>query len=147
MPPTGTDTGVPPAKTTWPSKCLKVFLIAFLVLCAFLEVHRLFFAGKTVQRVVSPDGTTIAEVRDYDPLTGLDAEQTNIELRYRYSLLRHTVFFGLNYGSTVRITWKDNKSLGVECLKCDTSFRILEKQGNWNDVALNYSIYSPVGNR
>jgi hypothetical protein len=115
---------------------LRFGLISLLVFSALLLVYGKFFSGDVLQLQRSPDGKTIAEIRNYST-AATDAFQTSIELRHAMSPFRESVLFGSNYGAEFSLEWRDSSNLIVKCTGCQHLNLSLRKD-NWDNVAIHY---------
>jgi hypothetical protein len=109
-----------------------------------LLLYGRLFAGHVQQRVVSQDGAAIAEVRQLEPLSAMDANLITVELRTRFNPFRQTVFGGLDYGGEIKISWIDSRDLLVQCLRCDR-LDIRRNESAWHNVAVHYEIQGGIG--
>jgi len=91
-------------------------------------------SGRVVQRLQSPDGQIVATVREFRHLS---EDSIGIELRTKSNPLRHSVFTGLNYGTSVAISWKNPRNLVVECTAC-ANLSIYGCEQRWHDVTIHY---------
>lgn len=108
-------------------------LLALVILVLYLRI----FAGHVQQRAPSPDGRVIAEVRLYHGLSAMDAPEDSVQLKTRLNPFRHTVFFALNYGGDVRVSWTAPSSLVVTCSRCG-ELSIYAQEYRWGDVSIRY---------
>ena len=92
----------------------RVSAVLFAIVGGLL-LYRQFFSGTTVQYAPSTDGKTVAYIRTYRSLSALDADAVAVELRATHNPLRHSVLFGLNYGTTLQVEWAHPNELLVRC--------------------------------
>jgi hypothetical protein len=114
-----------------------------LLLCVSVYLYLILYDGQEQQRVTSPDGKIIAEVRDYNQSAATDAVQVTVELRTASNPFRHTVLLCLNYGGTVTISWKDATNLQIECAHCE-NLRSYKLERSWNGVSIHYASAIPT---
>ena len=112
-----------------------LFFLIFLSLFVYVRV----FAGHVKQTATSPDGKSIAEVRELSPLSGLDADLIAVRLRTTWNPFRRVVFSGLDYGAQITISWIDPTDLLVMCVGCD-HLRDQDRENSWRNVTIHYSI-------
>ena len=126
-------------------------LFGVLAILAAYIAHGRFFGGEIRQYRRSPDGTTIAEYREYKQSSATSTDLSTIELRTRYNPIRHTVLSGLDYGANLSITWIDSRNLLITCNGCNprdllapcnncTGLDIVKKEGRWRDVSIHYAV-------
>jgi len=115
----------------------KVFGSIILILLAVVLYLRLF-AGRVTQRLDSPDGNAVAEVRFYNYGFATDAPEIALQMRTKYNPFRHTVFFALTYGGDVTISWTDALSLSVSCSRCN-DLGVYAREVTWRDVSIRYA--------
>ena len=97
------------------------------------------FGGKILQRAVSPDGRTVADIRINEFAAATDVARSTVELRRWPDPIRSTVFFYVNNGAKVRISWTDSHNLLVDC---DDTCDHLDVDGlhrHWKDITIHYS--------
>jgi hypothetical protein len=117
---------------------IRVLVLLIAAVCLFVLYERVF-SGTVRQRVNSPDGRIVAEVRVYAGLSAMDAPEDAVQVKTRLSPFRHTVFFALNYGGSVTLSWKDADTLVVKCGKC-SNMRVYTKERSWHDVSIEYAV-------
>jgi hypothetical protein len=113
---------------------LAALIFSFGVLLLYLRL----FSGTVQQHIISPDQRAIAESRTYDFTAATDAAQSSVELRRRWTPFRHTVFFGLNYGAEVTISWVA-KNLRIKCRRC-ANLQQYTRESQWQDVVIHYDL-------
>jgi hypothetical protein len=111
--------------------CTVVAVLVIWVLYARL------FAGDAEQVATSPDGRIVAQVRDYSHSAATDAAQLTIELKTRRDPFRHTAFLALNYGSDLRISWRDATTLQVSCSACG-KLKTYQMDAAWREISIEY---------
>lgn len=57
--------------------------------------------------------------------------------RTRLNPLRHTIFFALNYGGSVSVSWLGSHTLMVRCQNAK-NLSIYKKLPAWSDVSIRY---------
>ena len=115
-------------------------LIASLIALSGLVLYIRLFAGDVRQRLVSPDGMVIAEVRTLDFAAATDGPNTAIELRTKNNPFRHSVFSGLDYGAKITVSWIDAKSLLVRCEDCAKLSYGNTRQDKWHEIEIHYDL-------
>jgi hypothetical protein len=127
-------------------------LLATVVIFAADVFYGRFFEGTIRQYQTSPDGSKVAEYREYGQSGGATStDLSTVELRTRLNPIRHTVLAGLDYGGKLTITWIDSQNLLITCYGCTprnllvpctncTSLDIMRKEATWRDVSIRYVI-------
>jgi hypothetical protein len=114
---------------------LAALIFGFGVLVLYLRL----FSGTAQQHIISPDQRAIAESRTYDFTAATDAAQSSVELRRQWTPFRYTVFFGLNYGAEVTISWIDSRNLRIKCRSC-AKLQQYTRESQWHDVVIHYDL-------
>jgi hypothetical protein len=125
-----------PLKSTLGRWTVSVFagcILAFGLLLAYARI----FSGSAKQRLPSPDGETIAEVREFTSLSAMDADYLGVQVRTKLNPFRHFVFAGLDDGIKITISWIDSKTLQISCERCE-QIRTNIKEDAWRDVSIRY---------
>ena len=94
-------------------------------------------SGNMVQHSPNTDGRFVAEVRTFDPASAMDTRLVVVFLRRTGVPLRHGVFDGLDYGSSVAVSWTTATDLVVRCKDCKNMAVYLCEQ-RWGDVTIHY---------
>ncbi len=111
--------------------------LAIVAVLGSLFVYLRLFSGRVLQWLPSPDGHVVAAVTESGSLSALDTDSIGVELRSKYNPIRHFVFSGLDYGTSVTISWTDQRNLVVKCTRC-ASLAIYRCEQQWHDVAIHY---------
>jgi hypothetical protein len=111
--------------------------LAIVAVLGGLFVYLRLFSGRVLQRLPSPDGQVVAAVSESVSLSPLDADSIGVELRSKYTPLRHFIFWGLDYGTSVTISWTDSRNLVVKCAQC-TSLAVYGCEQQCRDVVVHY---------
>jgi hypothetical protein len=112
--------------------------LLLLVLVAGLYLN--IFGGKVLQKVVSPDGRTVADIRGDDEFAAAtDVAHSAIELRSGLNPFRYSVFFYVNRGATVTISWIDANNLRVDCGDTCDHLEVVDLKRSWNGITIHYS--------
>lgn len=129
--------------------CRAALLGTFAILVLILWIR--ISPGETLQSARSPDGETIAEYRRYRQSSATTTDISTIELRGRFSPMRHTVLSGLDYGATFCLNWKDSRNLIVECQGCNsdnlvlrdtpTAFAAIKREERWHGISVLYLLH------
>lgn len=123
-------------KSGWKSRFFKIAIVIVLCIAGVVAYLR-FFAGHVQETAESPEQNLVAEVRLYNFGFATDAPDTAVQLRTRLNPLRHTIFFALNYGGSVTVSWLDSHTLMVRCQNAK-NLSIYKKLPAWNDVSIRY---------
>ncbi|MHB8487429.1 MAG: hypothetical protein ACYDCM_17080 [Candidatus Acidiferrales bacterium] len=123
-------------KRKWFHYFLKL-AVGFVFLLVLMGLYLRFFSGRRQQLVSSPDGAVIAEVRLYRGVSAMDAPEDAVEVRTKFNPFRHTVFFALNYGGDVSISWLNSHHLLVTCIN-SKNLTVYTKQQKWKDITIHY---------
>jgi hypothetical protein len=118
----------------------KISLILLILLSASVWLYFRLFAGTVQQRVASPDGSVVAEIRIYNFAGATDASTSTVQLRNTLNPFRHIVFSRLDYGGDVKLLWTGPKRLLVECASCQ-NLRIVQQEEKWKDIDVVYSMH------
>jgi hypothetical protein len=93
-----------------------------------------------LQKLPSPDGRTVAEIVTNDSFAAAtDVAHSAVFLRTRLNPFGGTVFFYVNQGAKVTISWIDSHNLLVDC---DDTCDHLDVDGlhrHWKDITIHYS--------
>ncbi len=114
-----------------------VVSLGLVVTCLYLRI----FAGTVNQRLPSPNGQLVAEVRTLTSLSALDRDFVTVQLSRRFNPFRHIVFGGSDYGVKITVSWTDSEDLLVQCVDCD-NLRDETVENNWNGVTIHYELLS-----
>ena len=108
---------------------------------AGMVLYLRLFGGTVNQRVSSPDGRVVAQVRTFD-FSALDPYYTYVEVSARYNPLRHIVLGGPNYGAEIKLSWMDANNLIVTCVNCDQLSGYESGDRRWDGVTIHYQYLS-----
>src|SRR5262249_34434380 len=103
---------------------------------AFLAYLRLF-SGHVLQRLPSPDRRTVAVVNEEGSGSAVDANSLGVALRTRWNPVRHLVFSGLDYGTSLAVSWMDANNLVIKCMNCK-SLAVYRCEKQWHQVSIHY---------
>jgi hypothetical protein len=97
-------------------------------------------SGKVLERIASPDGRNIAEIRVSDFAAATDVDHSSVVLRSRLNPFGGSAVFGyVNNGATVNISWVDAKNLRVDCGDTCDRLEVEGLQYGWNGISIHYS--------
>jgi hypothetical protein len=111
---------------------LLLFAIAF-------GIYLSIFGGRVLQRSTSPDGRTVADIRINEFAAATDVAYSAVELRTWLNPFRETVFFYVNDGARVTISWIDSHNLRVDCDDTCDHLEVHDLVRRWNDIRIHYS--------
>jgi hypothetical protein len=97
------------------------------------------YAGEIRQRVSSPDGKFVAQVRELNSGSAVDADYVSVQLQTKWNPIRHHVYGGLDYGIGIGISWMDSTNLLVTCTKCE-KLGMGFKEDKWREVTIHYLV-------
>jgi hypothetical protein len=118
--------------------CLFRTMLAFVALVALAFFYLRFFSGRVEQFEWNGRRDVAAEVRFYDSGFATESPDTAVQLRTKFSPIRHTVFFAVNHGGVVRISWVDSQTLLIACEK-PKSLAIYKKLSDWDGIRIVYA--------
>ena len=112
-------------------------IVGVLLAIGLLGLYLRVFAGQVKQRIASPDGTFVAQVREVHNGSAVDADYISVQLQTRWNPFRHQVYGGLDYGIGITSSWIDSKNLLVTCTECEKLGQS-SKEDKWHDVTIRY---------
>jgi hypothetical protein len=110
---------------------------AIMFLCGLAAYLRLF-SGTVLYSAKRTDGAMTAFVVEQSSNSALDVDGIAVDVRRKYSLVRHPVFFALNYGATVRVRWSGARELMISCESC-ANLAVYRCDPQWDDVPIHYA--------
>jgi hypothetical protein len=115
---------------------VRLSLGLFLTL-SLLWVYLRISPGDVKQRIVSPDGRFVAQVRELHNGSAVDADYLSVQLREKWNPFGHDIYGGLDYGIEIAISWVDSKNLLVTCTNCVKLGQGF-KEDQWHEVTVHY---------
>lgn len=117
--------------------CLLKTTVAFVALVALAFCYLRFFAGRVEQFEWNPRGDVAAEVRFFDVGSATESPTTGVEVRSKFSPIRHMVFFAIDYGGRVQISWVDSQTLLITC-ENPKNLAVYKRLSRWDGIRILY---------